>query len=175
MNKWIPVPQPTRERRRYLMKQHTTMGPDTILVSCGPRRKLFTKQLLFCSRSTEIARALSSKGHRFKRQLRENNSDDFSKGFIVRLEKADCFKVNQRRECYLPHRPVVPPHKPGKVRRVLNGAEKIHGQTLNGAFLAGSYLLQSLFHILFRFRQYPLAVYADIEGMFLQVGVIPRD
>ena len=29
--------------------------------------------------------------------------------------------------------------------------------------------------ILFRFRQYPFAVSADIEGMFLQVGVIPQD
>ena len=28
-NKWIPVAQPTRERRRNLMKPDTTMGPDT--------------------------------------------------------------------------------------------------------------------------------------------------
>ena len=110
---------------------------------------MFIKQLLFC--------------------------DDFSKGYIVRVEKTDCFKVDQPREWYLPHHPVVQPHKPGKVRRVLNGAAKFHGQSLNSALLAGPGLLQSLIHILFRIRQYPFAVSADIEGMFLQVGVIPRD
>ena len=102
-------------------------------------------------------------------------SDDFSKGYIVQVDKTDCFKVDQPREWYLPHHPVVHPHKPGKVRRVLNGAAKFHGQSLNSALLAGPDLLQSLIHILFRFRQYPFAVSADIEGMFLQVGVIPRD
>ena len=36
-------------------------------------------------------------------------------------------------------------------------------------------MLQNLIHILFRFRQYPNAVSADIEGMFLQVKLIPKD
>ena len=36
-------------------------------------------------------------------------SDDFSKGYCVRVEKADCFKVDQPREWYLPHHPVVHP------------------------------------------------------------------
>ena len=67
------------------------------------------------------------------------------------------------------------PHKPGKIRRVLNGAANFHGQSLNSALLARPDLLQILYHILFRFRQYPFAVSADVEEMFLQVGVIPRD
>ena len=71
-------------------------------------------------------------------------SDDFSKGYIVQVDKTDCFKVDQPREWYLPHHPVVHPHKPGKVRRVLNGAAKFHGQSLNSALLAGPDLLQSL-------------------------------
>ena len=70
---------------------------------------------------------------------------------------------------------MIHPHKPGKVRRVLNGAAKFHGYSLNSALLTGPDLLQSLIHIVFRFRQYPNAVSADIEGMFLQVGVIPKD
>ena len=32
-----------------------------------------------------------------------------------------------------------------------------------------------MIHIVFRFRQYPNAVSADIEGLFLQVGAIPKD
>ena len=110
-----------------------------------------------------------------KTSYTETISDDFSKGYIVQVDETDCLKVDQPREWYLPHHPVVHPHKPGKVRRVLNGAAKFHGQSLNSALLAGPDLLQSLIHILFRFRQYPFAVSADIEGMFLQVGVITRD
>ena len=73
------------------------------------------------------------------------------------------------------HHPVMHPHKLGRVRRVLNGAAKFHGQSSNSALLAADLLQSLIHHILFRFRQYPFAVYADIEGMFLQVGVIQRD
>ena len=112
-------------------------------------------------------------------QLKESYSkttrEDFEKGYIVRVDKSECFRTDNRREWYLPHHPVVHTHKPGKVRRVFNGAAKFHGHSLNNALLTGPDLLQSLIHILFRFRQFPKAVSADTEGMFLQVGVIPKD
>ena len=79
------------------------------------------------------------------------------------------------REWYLPHHPVVNPKKPGKVRRVLNGAAKFHGASLNKSLLTGPDLLQNLIYVLLRFRQHPFAVSTDIEGMFLQVGVLPCD
>ena len=99
--------------------------------------------------------------------------EDHSKGYIANVDKADCFKVSNAREWYLPHYPVVNPHKLCKVRRVLNGTTKFQGHSLNNSLLTGPDLLQSLIHILIRFRQYLYAVSADIEGMFLQVGVIP--
>ena len=112
-------------------------------------------------------------------QLKENYSktikEDLEKRYIVQVDKSECFRTDNRREWYLPHHPVIHPHKPGKVRRVLNGAAKFHGYSLNNALLTGPDLLQSLIHIVFRFRQYPNALSADIEGMFLQVGVIPKD
>ena len=101
--------------------------------------------------------------------------DDFDKGYIVQVEKSDCFRVENPREWYLPHHPVFHPHKPGKVRRVLNGAAKFHGVSLNSKLLTGPDLLQTLIHVLIRFRQHPYAVSTDIEGMFLQVGVILED
>ena len=84
------------------------------------------------------------------------------------------WKVSER-EWYLPHHPVVNPNKRGKVRRVLNGAAKFHGASLNKSFLTGPDLLQNLIYVLLRFRQHPFAVSADIEGMFLQDGVLPCD
>ena len=110
-----------------------------------------------------------------KKSYAQTIKDDFDKGYIVEVPKSECFKVDNPREWYLPHHPVLHPHKPGKVRRVLNGAAKFHGSSLNSSLLTGPDLLQTLIHVLMRFRQYPHAVSADIEGMFLQVGVIPKD
>ena len=95
-------------------------------------------------------------------QLKESYSkaikEDFEKGYIVQVDKSECFRTENRREWYLPHHPVIHPHKPGKVRRVLNGAAKFHGYSLNNALLTGPDLLQSLIHIVFRFREYINAV-----------------
>ena len=89
----------------------------------------------------------------------------------------DAHKVEQwsNKEWYLPHHPVINPNKPGKVRRVLNGAANFHGTSLNKSLLTGPDLLQNLIHVLLRFRQHQFAVSADIESMFLQVGVPDRD
>ena len=57
------------------------------------------------------------------------------------------------------------------MRRFLNGAAKFHGTSLNKSLLTGPHLLQNLIHVLLRFRQHLFAVSADIEGIFLQVGV----
>ena len=67
--------------------------------------------------------------------------DDFDKGYIIQVEQLDCFRVDNPREWYLPHHPVFHPHKPGKVRSVLNGAAKSHGVSLNSKLLTGLGLL----------------------------------
>ena len=46
-----------------------------------------------------------------------------------------------------------------------------HGTSLNKSLLTGADLLQNLIHVLLRFRQHQFAVSAEVEGMFLQVGV----
>ena len=58
---------------------------------------------------------------------------------------------------------------------MLKVAAKFHGASLNNSLLTGPDLLQNFIYALLRFRQQPYAVSADIEGMFLQVGVIPSD
>ena len=107
--------------------------------------------------------------------LKENYAniirEDLEKGYLITVH--DAHKVEQRsdKEWYLPHHPVTNLNKPGKVRRVLNGAAKFHGTSFNKFLLTDPDLLQNLIHVLLRFRQHQFAVSADIEGMFLQVGV----
>ena len=111
--------------------------------------------------------------------LREKYSntikEDLDKDYVVSVKDAQKVESRSEREWYLPHHPVANPSKPGKVRRVLNGAAKFHGASLNKSLLTGPVLLQNLIYVLLRFRQHPFAVSVDIEGMFLQAGVIPCD
>ena len=100
--------------------------------------------------------------------------DNLDKGYVIKVESRDD-KHCAGREWYLPHHPVVNPNQPEKVRRVLNGASKFRGISLNSVLLTGPDLLQRLIHTLMRFRQHQFAVSADIEGMFLQVGVLPAE
>ena len=104
----------------------------------------------------------------------ETIKDDIQKGYVITVKAHDP-KSRADRELYLPHHPVLNPYKPGKVRRVLNGASEFHGASLNKSLLVGPDLLQNLIFVLLRFRQHKYAVSADIEGIFLQVGVREED
>ena len=79
--------------------------------------------------------------------------EDLEKGYLVTVP--DAHKVEQwsDKEWYLPHHPVINPNKPGKVRRVLNGAANFHGTSLNKSLLTGPDLLQNLIQVLLTVRQ----------------------
>jgi hypothetical protein len=76
---------------------------------------------------------------------------------------------------YLPHHPVLNEKKPDKLRIVFDCAAKWQGTSLNDNVYQGPDMMNSLVGILMRFRQYPVAVMADIEAMFNQVHVTPKD
>ena len=84
-------------------------------------------------------------------ELRERYADtireDIRKGYVVTVEPHDPRKHTDR-EWYLPHHPVVNPNKPDKARRVLNGASKFLGTSLNKSLLVGPDLLQNLIFVL---------------------------
>ena len=127
------------------------------------------------TRSTQVLRTPLGEDSQLKERYSKTIKEYFEKRYFVQLYESESFRTDNRREWYLPHHPVIHPHKPGRVGRILIGAAKFHGYYLNYTLLIGPDLLKSLIHIVIRFRQYPNAVSADIEGMFLQVGVIPKD
>ena len=86
------------------------------------------------------------------------------KGYIAAVTNQDAKNI-----WYLPHHAVINKQKPDKIRRVTNAASKYKGVSLNDALLTGPDLLCNLLGLLLRFRQYKVAVTADIEAMFMQV------
>ena len=117
-------------------------------------------------------------GKRAKVCSRSNlNCCGFEKGYVVPVSRHDS-KNRSDREWYVPHHPVLNSNKPGKIRRVLNGASKFPGKSLNNSQLVGPDLLQNLLFVLMRLREHKYAISADIEGMFMhfmQVRLLESD
>ena len=116
-----------------------------------------------------------SKGSNLRERYAQTKREDLNKKYVVKVQTGEETEHQPGRKWYLPHHPVMNPNKPGKVRRVLNGDSKFQGISLNKGLLTGPDLLQKFIHTLIRLRQHQIAVSADIEGMFLQVVVLPTD
>ena len=100
--------------------------------------------------------------------------DYISKGYAQRVPKEE-LDVDGKPLWYLPHYAVFNPNKPGKLRVVFYCAARYRGTSLNDQLLSGPDLTNSLFGVLVRFRQEPIALSSDIEAMFHQVMVDPKD
>ena len=101
--------------------------------------------------------------------------EQITKGYIEEITDLD--DIN-REDCnYIPYFPVVRPDRSStKVRIVFDAAAKNRDkQSLNSQIEKGPNRLQDLFGILLRFRQYDIAITADISEMFLQCRLNDED
>ena len=114
------------------------------------------------------------KDEALKKRYQETIDTDVNAGYVRKVDQAELNETKVNLQWYLPHHPVINPHKPEKVRRVCNAAANYQDVALNAKLLPGPDLLQSLIGIIFRFREHQIALSADIEAMFLQVAV-PKD
>lgn len=101
--------------------------------------------------------------------LMQKQMDDYkSKGYVKKLSSSELNKPVEK-VWYLPIFPVINPNKPGKVRMVWDAAAQVDGVSLNSLLLKGPDQLSSLIGVLFRFREYEIAVCGDIEQMFHRI------
>lgn len=75
---------------------------------------------------------------------------------------------------YIPHHGVHHPKK-GSLRVVFDGGATYQGTSLNSELLKGPNLTSSLFGVLTRFRQEPVACMGDIQAMVYQVKIAEDD
>ena len=106
-----------------------------------------------------------------KKRYQETIDTDVNAGYVRKIDQTELNETKDKLQWYLPHHPVINPHKSEKVRRVCNAAAKYQGVALNDKLQSGPDLLQSMIGIVFRFREHQIALSADIEAMFLQVAV----
>jgi hypothetical protein len=109
-----------------------------------------------------------------KKRYRAVIDDYVMKGYARRMTKEEA-SARSDITWYLPHHPVFNPNKPGKVRVVFDAAAKFQDTSLNDQLLQGPDLTNELVGVLMRFRQNKIAYAADIEAMFHQTRVIPKD
>jgi len=96
-----------------------------------------------------------------------------AKGYAEEVPK-DEIDVD-RCKWYLPHHGVSSERKPDKLRIVFDYAAQHRGGSLNQVLMQGPDLNNRLDAVLLRFRKESIALVADVEAMFHQVLVSPRD
>ena len=99
--------------------------------------------------------------------------DQLNMGVIEKVESTSGDMMH-----YLPHHPVINHQKtPPKLRVVYDASSKsnITDKSLNECMYRGPVMLQDLCGILMRFRLKPVALVADIEKAFLQIGLQCND
>ena len=110
-------------------------------------------------------------------ELREKYSLQMQKmidsGYAVKVPRNEVKTSN--REWYIPHQSVFNAKKPEKVRVVHDCAATACNRSLNDFLMKGPDLVNSLVGVLLRFRKEQIAITADVEAMFYQVQVAPRN
>ncbi|XP_053686362.1 uncharacterized protein LOC128735909 [Sabethes cyaneus] len=97
------------------------------------------------------------------------------KGYAHRASEDELKTANPKRVWYLPLGAVINPKKPEKVRLIWDAAATVDGISLNALLLKGPDQLTSLPAVLARFRQFAVAVTADIKEMFHQMEIRRED
>ncbi|XP_055641601.1 uncharacterized protein LOC129778611 [Toxorhynchites rutilus septentrionalis] len=104
-----------------------------------------------------------------KENVHQQIREFVDKGYIHKATEKELKAANPQRIWYLPVGTVVNPKKPGKTRIVWDAAAKVKGVSLNSVLLKGPDQLVPLLGVLFRFRQFKIAVCSDVKKMFLQI------
>ena len=100
--------------------------------------------------------------------------DQLAKGIIEKVENTNTDSIKH----YLPHHAVINPHKPTtKIRVVYDASSKVRKEynSLNECLYKGLVMLKDLCGLLMGFRMNTVALVADIEKAFLQIGLQPGE
>ncbi|XP_053661172.1 uncharacterized protein LOC128710156 [Anopheles marshallii] len=132
-----------------------------------------------CNRSMALRRYLGlrkkmEKDPTLANAIIQKMKDYEEKGYIRRVTESEIAERGPR-DWFLPIFPVFNPNKPGKLRMVFDAAAQVQGVSLNSFLLTGPDQLVGLVAVLYKFREFRVAVTGDIREMFFQVRMKPAD
>ena len=101
--------------------------------------------------------------------------DQVQKGIVEVVPDEDCTKT--LKHYILHHEELTPEKTTTKLRIEFDASAKTRrkNQSLNESLLRGHVILEDLCWLLLRFRLHKVALVADVEKAFLQVGLQPDD
>ena len=126
------------------------------------------------SKRLENLKKKLSKDQLLAKRYSETLNSYISKGYAPKIESTQGSQRNNITN-YIRHHGVINQHKPNKWRVVFDATAKYKGHNLNDYFLVGPDLLNNLVSTIIRFRLGKYAVSGDIEQMFHQISVSPKD
>ena len=114
---------------------------------------------------------------KWKLENNNNYQEEYSEFMNEMVNRGDAERAPENSNgptWYIPHHSVFHARKK-KLRVVFNCSAQFQGTALNDHLLVGPDLTNSLFGVLCRFRQYPVAIMCDIEKMFHQFHIKEDD
>lgn len=120
-------------------------------------------------RRLECLERRMSKDPKLHESLHRQIKEYQSKGYAHRASDLELKNMDPRRVWYLPLGVVINPRKPGKIRIIWDAAATVEGVSLNSFLLKGPDQLTELPAVFARFRQFSVAVVADLREMFHQI------
>ena len=96
-------------------------------------------------------------------------------GFSCKLSEKELEEYNGPVHYIAHHEVVRPDKKSTPVRILFNSSTQYKGQCLNDCWVKGSDLLNSMFGVILRFREQPVAVSGDISKMYHRIGIPEED
>jgi hypothetical protein len=171
------VPEYSREDRLFLERVTSSVVYEDGHYTIGlPFRNKSVHMPFNRSQAEQRLRLLGKrleKNPTFHSDYRAFMENILDKGYAREVNKDD-LKPEPGKSWYLPHHGVYHPQK-NKLRVVFDCAARYAGTSLNDQLLSGPNLTNNLVGTLHRFRQGEVAVVSDIEAMFCQVRVPPKD
>ncbi|XP_053698951.1 uncharacterized protein LOC128745910 [Sabethes cyaneus] len=165
-----------RRARRILEEstRRTTSGFETALLWKADHRDFPDSLPMATQRLLSFERKLQ-KDSELKQRVNMQIKEYVKKGYAHKASEMELHSTKANQVWYLPLGVVVNPRKPEKLRLIWDAAAKVDGVSFNTTLLKGPDLLSRLPTVLFRFRQFPVAVCGDIRQMFHQIKIRESD
>ncbi|XP_072037120.1 uncharacterized protein [Amphiura filiformis] len=167
--------EPSIEDQRFMgmVTESTRLvdGHYEIALPLRDRNKAMVDNRVQALKRAEHLKRKLDKNPQFKEDYKNFMEDVINSDYAERVP-SEQLEVEDGKKWYVPHHGVYHPAKQ-KLRVVYDCAVTYKGCCLNDELIQGPDLTNTLLGVLLRFRQEPIALMADIQGMFSQVRV-PR-